>query len=323
MQRVYVSAFIPGDIVDPLRSLAAVAMWDGGGPAPRDVLVEQVGDCEGLLSMLVDKIDTELLDRAPNLRVISQMAVGLDNVDLEGCSARGIRIGHTPDVLTETVADTAFALMAAVVRRLPEGAAIVRENRWGVWDPWANLGGDLHGSTLGIVGMGRIGQAIANRASGFAMDVIYTSPRDKNLPGVRRLPLGRLLAEADLVVLAAPLTPETRHLIAAAQLESMKTTAHLINIARGGLVDTEALVDALQRGVICGAALDVTDPEPLPMGHPLLALENCLIVPHIGSASIKARRGMAQLAVDNLLAGLAGTEMPAEFESRSPGPLPD
>nr|MDP9495887.1 D-glycerate dehydrogenase [Actinomycetota bacterium] len=291
----------------------AVAMWDGGGPAPRDVLVEQVRDCEGLLSMLVDTIDTELLDSAPNLRVISQMAVGLDNVDLEACAGRGIRIGHTPDVLTETVADTAFALMAAAVRRLPEGAAIVRENRWGIWDPWANLGGDLHGSTLGIVGMGRIGQAISNRARGFAMDVVYASTRDKNLPDAKRLPLDRLLAQADLVVLCAPLTPETRHLIGSTELESMKNTAHLINIARGGLVDTEALVDALQRGVIGGAALDVTDPEPLPVGHPLLALENCLIVPHIGSASIKARRGMARLAVDNLIAGLAGGPMPAEF----------
>lgn len=288
-------------------------MWDGGGPAPRDVLVEEVRDCEGLLSMLVDTIDTEFLDSAPNLRVISQMAVGLDNVDLEACAARGIRIGHTPDVLTETVADTAFALMAAAVRRLPEGAAIVRENRWGVWDPWANLGGDLHGSTLGIVGMGRIGQAIANRARGFAMDVVYTSTRDKNLPDARHLSLDRLLAQADLVVLCAPLTPETRHLIGSTELEAMKDTAHLINIARGGLVDTEALVDALQRGVIGGAALDVTDPEPLPVGHPLLALENCLIVPHIGSASIKARRGMARLAVDNLIAGLAGGPMPAEF----------
>jgi len=313
MEHVYVSAFIPGDILEPLGAATEVAMWDGGGPAPRGVLLEQVKECEGLLSMLVDAIDAELLDGAPNLRVISQMSVGLDNVDLEACVSRGIRIGHTPDVLTETVADTAFALMGAVVRRLPGSAAVVRENRWGIWDPWANLGGDLHGSTLGIVGLGRIGRAIARRAAGFEMNVLYSSPSEKDLPPARRVRLGQLLVAADLVVLSAPLTPETRHLIGATQMEAMKDTAYLINIARGGLVDTEALVDALQRGVIGGAALDVTDPEPLPAGHPLLAMENCLIVPHIGSASIKTRRGMAQLAVDNLVAGLTGGPMPGEF----------
>ena len=166
MQRVYVSAFIPSEILLPLGSVATVSMWEGGGPAPREVLLEQVRPCEGLLSMLVDDIDDELLETAPNLRVICQMSVGLDNVNVAACAARGIRIGHTPDVLTETVADTAFALLAAVVRRLPEGMSIVRQSRWGVWDPWANLGGDLHGATLGIVGMGRIGQAIARRAGG-------------------------------------------------------------------------------------------------------------------------------------------------------------
>ncbi|HET7845951.1 MAG TPA: D-glycerate dehydrogenase [Acidimicrobiia bacterium] len=313
MEHVYVSAFIPDDIVASLRSTATMAMWDGGGPAPREVLLEQVTECSGLLSMLVDTVDSELLDRGPDLRVISQMSVGLDNVDLAACASRGIRVGHTPDVLTETVADTAFALMAAVVRQLPQGAAIVRENRWGIWDPWANLSGDLHGSTLGIVGMGRIGRAITRRAAGFAMDVLYASPSERGQAAARRVPLSQLLAVADLVVLAAPLTPETHHLIGAAELQAMKDTAFLINIARGGLVDTEALVDALRRGAIAGAALDVTDPEPLPAGHPLLSMEDCLIVPHIGSASIGTRRRMAQLAVDNLIAGLAGEPMPAEF----------
>ena len=313
MHSVFVSALIPDDIVQPLRSSASVAMWDGQGPAPREVLLQEVEGCVGLLSMLVDNIDIELLDLAPELRVVSQMSVGLDNVDVDACLARGIRIGHTPDVLTETVADTAFALMAAVVRRIPQGAAIVRESRWGIWDPWANLGGDLHGSTIGIIGMGRIGQAIARRAAGFAMKVVYSSPSDKGLPDAMRLPLSQLLHESDLVVLSAPLTAGTRHLIGAAELESMKPTAFLVNIARGGLIDTDALVVALQGREIGGAALDVTEPEPLPPGHPLLGLENCLIVPHIGSASTSARRGMAQLAVDNLIAGLAGDSMPAEF----------
>jgi lactate dehydrogenase-like 2-hydroxyacid dehydrogenase len=318
MQSVFVSAFIPDDILDPLRSVASVAMWEGNGPAPREVLIEGVDGRDGLLSMLVDSIDLELVERSSELRVISQMSVGLDNVDLDACRAHGIRIGHTPDVLTETVADTAFALMASVVRRLPQGAAIVREGRWGIWDPWANLGGDLHGATVGIVGMGRIGQAIARRAVGFAMDVVYNSPSEKSVPNARRLSLSELLEEADLVVLSAPLTPKTRHLIGPPELESMKSTAFLINISRGGLVDTDALVVALGRDAIGGAALDVTDPEPLPQGHPLLDIENCLIVPHIGSASIGARRGMAVLAVENLIAGLAGGEMPAEFGVSSP-----
>jgi phosphoglycerate dehydrogenase-like enzyme len=212
--------------------------------------------------------------------------------------------------------------MAAAVRRLPEGAAIVRENRWGIWDPWANLSGDLHGSTLGIVGMGRIGQAIARRAAGFAMKVVYASPSEKGVKGATHLPLEQLLRESDLIVLAAPLTPKTRHLIGRAQLESMKGSAYLINIARGGLVETEALVSALREGLIGGAALDVTDPEPLPPGHPLLSMPNCLIVPHIGSASVNTRRGMARLAVENLVSGLQGTAMSAEFgaggQSRGP-----
>ncbi len=313
MHSVFVSAPIPDDIVEPLRSSVSVGIWDGKGPAPREVLLHEVEGREGLLSMLVDAIDIELLEAAPKLRVISQMSVGLDNVDVGACVARGIRIGHTPDVLTETVADTAFALMAAVVRQIPQGAAIVRESRWGIWDPWANLSGDLHGSTLGIVGMGRIGQAIARRAVGFAMKVVYNSPSDKGLSDAMRQPLSQLLHESDLVVLCAPLTPGTRHLIGAPELKSMKPTAYLVNIARGGLVDTDALVRALQDGEIGGAALDVTEPEPLPPGHPLLRMENCLIVPHIGSASISARRGMAHLAVDNLIAGLDGKPMPAEF----------
>jgi lactate dehydrogenase-like 2-hydroxyacid dehydrogenase len=321
MHPVFVSALIPEDILVPLRSAASVAMWEGKGPAPREVLLHGVNGCVGLLSMLVDTIDAELLDGAPELKVISQMSVGLDNVDLAACRARGVRIGHTPDVLTETVADTAFALMAAVVRQLPQGAAIVRESRWGIWDPWANLGGDLHGSTLGIVGMGRIGQAIARRAAGFAMDIVYSSPSDKALSDAKRVPLAQLLQVSDLVVLSAPLTSSTRHLIGSHEFDSMKPDAFLINIARGGLVDTDALVAALRDGLIGGAALDVTDPEPLPPGHPLLAIENCLIVPHIGSASTSARRGMAHLAVDNLIAGLAGDSMPAEFVA--PSDLPD
>jgi lactate dehydrogenase-like 2-hydroxyacid dehydrogenase len=311
---VFVSHVIPDDILGPLREAAEVALWEGKGPAPRGVLLEGVAGCEGLLSMLVDVIDRELIDGAPELRVISQMAVGVDNIDISACRRRGILVGHTPDVLTETVADTAFALISAIVRRIPEGMDMVREGRWGVWDPWAMLGGDLHGSTLGIVGMGRIGSAIARRAAGFDMEVLYASPSGKEVPGSTRVRLEELLERADIVVLTAPLTPETRHLIAAPELGRMRRSAHLVNVARGGLVDTDALVDALRSSRIAGAALDVTDPEPLPAGHPLLGMANCLIVPHIGSASVSARRGMASLAVANLISGLDGGRMPAPYQ---------
>ncbi len=311
MPRVFVSHLIPEDILVPLRTLAEVGLWDGEGPAPREALLEGVAGCEGLLSMLVDGIDRELLEAGPSLRVISQMAVGVDNIDVAACRQRGILIGHTPDVLTETVADTAFALMSAIVRRIPEGRDLVRDGRWGVWDPWAMLGGDLHGSTLGIVGLGRIGSAIARRAAGFDMRVLYASPSEKAEPEATRVSLAKLLEEADIVLLTAPLTPETRNLISVDELKRMKRTGYLVNVARGGLVDTDALAGALRASQIAGAALDVTDPEPLPAGHALLEMANCLVVPHIGSASVSARRGMASLAVENLMAGLDGRPMPA------------
>lgn len=310
---MFVSHLIPDDILAPLRERAEVGVWEGEGPAPRAVLLEGIAACEGLLSMLVDAVDQELLDASPHLRVVSQMAVGVDNIDIAACRQRGILVGHTPDVLTETVADTAFALMAAIVRRIPEGMDMVRQGRWGVWDPWAMLGGDLHGSTLGIVGMGRIGSAIARRAHGFEMQVLYASPAEKEVPGSTRVDLEELLERADIVVLTAPLTSDTRNLISAGELDRMKRSAYLVNVARGGLVDTDALVDGLRSSKITGAALDVTEPEPLPAGHALLDMENCLVVPHIGSASVSARRGMASLAVANLIAGLDGGLMPAPF----------
>ncbi len=311
----FVSHVIPEDILRPLLDIAEVGIWEGPGPAPRDLLLSGAAPCDGLLSMLVDIIDEELLDTAPGLRVISQMAVGVDNIDVDACLKRGIMIGHTPDVLTETVADTAFALMAAIVRRIPEGIDMVREGRWGVWDPWAMLGADLYGATLGIVGMGRIGSAVAKRAGGFDMRVLYASPSEKSVPGATHVGLAELLSESDIVLLAAPLTAETSHLVGREELESMKPSSFLVNVARGGLVHTEALVDALEAGRIAGAALDVTDPEPLPPGHPLLAMSSCLVVPHIGSASVRARRGMASLAVDNLIAGLEGRPLPAPLLS--------
>jgi glyoxylate reductase len=262
--------------------------------------------------MLTDEVDEEALAHAPSLRVVSQMAVGLDNVDTEACRRLGIRVGHTPGVLTETVADTAFGLMAAIVRRIPEGERAVREGRWGTWSPFAMLGGDLHRQVLGIVGMGRVGKALARRAGGFDMPVVYAGPRPVvDAPG-RHVGLDNLLEIADIVVICAPLTEETRGMIGAEELAAMRPTSFLVNVSRGPLVDTTALVAALAAGTIAGAALDVVDPEPLPADHPLLDFDNCLVTPHIGSASARARRAMATLAVDNLLAGLQGLVMPAE-----------
>lgn len=276
-----------------------------------------VSDCEGLLCMLTDRIDAELLDAAPRLRVVSQMAVGIDNVDVGACIRRGIRVGHTPDVLTETTADTAFALLAAVVRRLPEGRTAVLEGRWGEWDPEYLLGGDLHGTTLGIVGLGRIGQAIARRATGFSMRLLYHSRHRKPAAeadlGIAFREFDRLLREADHIVVSASLDADSRGMFDADAFRSMKQGATLVNVARGGLVDHNALVNALIEGPLAAAALDVTDPEPIPAAHPLVGLPNCLIVPHIGSASVRTRVAMARLAVENLIGGLDDGEMPAEF----------
>jgi glyoxylate reductase len=323
MPRVFVSDFIPGDILEPLETLAEVEVWGEKQRVPRETLLERLVDCDGWLSMLSDTIDVELLDSAPKLKVISQMSVGVDNIDVEACRGHRVSVGHTPDVLTETTADTAFALIGAAVRRLPEGEAIVKSGEWGPWDPWHFLSGDLHGATLGIVGMGRIGQAIARRAGGFDMQVLYTTRSNKDVPGARHLELGALLEVSDIVVIAVPLSEETRGLIGRAELGLMKDSAILVNVARGPIVDTDALVEALAGGLIGGAALDVTDPEPLPPDHPLLRFPNCLVVPHIGSATIPARRAMAALAVANLVAYLRQEPMPAWLPGSAEQPLGD
>ena len=323
MPRVFVSDFIPGDILEPLVTLAELDVWERKERVPRETLLDRLADCDGWLSMLSDTIDVELLDAAPKLRVISQMSVGVDNVDVEACRSHGVSVGHTPDVLTETTADTAFALMGAAVRRLPEGEAIVKSGAWGPWDPWHFLSSDLHGATLGIVGMGRIGLAIARRARGFDMRVLYTARTAKDIPGAKQLELARLLETSDIVVIAVPLSDETRGMIGRAELGLMKESAVLVNVARGPIVDTDALVEALANGMIEGAALDVTDPEPLPPDHPLLQYPNCLVVPHIGSATIPARRAMAALAVANLVAYLLGEPMPAWLPGSAEQPQGD
>jgi len=264
--------------------------------------------------MLTDGIDSELLERAPRLRAISQMAVGVDNVDLESCTAMGIPVGHTPDVLTETTADAAFGLLIAAARRFREGMAEVVEGRWGEWDPVALLGHDLYGSTLGIVGLGRIGKAVARRGSGFGMRVIYNK-RSRDRAAEESLGVGfrsfeALLEESDHVVVLTSLNNDTHRLIDREALARMKSTATLVNASRGQVVDTDALVEALSHRTIAAAGLDVTDPEPIPADHPLVALPNCFIVPHSGSATVRTRVWMAERAAENLLSALGGERMP-------------
>ena len=248
-------------------------------------------------------MDADLLEAAPRLRAISNYAVGVDNVDLEAAAARAIPVGNTPDVLTDTTADLAVALMLGISRHLAEGDAYVRRGEWRTWETGLLLGHDLHGAMVGIVGFGRIGRAVARRLEGFGCEILHTSRSG----GVA---LEELLDRSDFVSVHAPLTPETRGLIGDEALARMKETAYLVNTARGSIVDSEALVRALGEGRIAGAALDVTDPEPLPAGNPLLDAPNLLVLPHLGSATYATRERMADMAVDNLLAGLAGERMP-------------
>jgi glyoxylate reductase len=295
MARVFVTRELPGTAVDRLRDKHEVEVWREPNPPPPDELARGCAEADALLCLLTDSVGGELMR---GLKAIANYAVGTDNIDLQAATQRGIPVGNTPDVLTETTADLAFALMLAAARRITEADAYVRGGRWGEWSPDVLLGHDLHGVTLGIVGYGRIGRAVARRARGFDMKVIHGVPLDE------------LLERSDFVSLHAPLTDETRGMIGAEQLRRMKPTAILVNTARGPLVQSEALGDALRSGGIAGAALDVTDPEPLPPDHPLLKAPNLVVAPHIGSASHRTREAMADMAVDNLLAALAGERMP-------------
>ena len=310
MARVFVTRRVPGDALERLAAEHQVDVWQGRLQPSRAKLIEKAQDAEGLLCMLTDRIDREVIAACENLRVISNYAVGVDNVDIEVATERGIPVGFTPDVLTEATADATFALLLAAARRVVEGDDVVRAGRWLTWEPTLLLGQDVHGKTLGIVGMGRIGSAVARRAEGFGMEVLTRTSSD----GV---PLDELLERSDFVSLHAPLNDSTRGMIDEDQLKLMKSTAILINTSRGGLIDSGALTRALDRGWIAGAALDVADPEPIPKGHPLLDAPNLILNPHIASASIEARTAMADLAVDNLIAGLAGDPMPKCFNEEA------
>lgn len=302
MARCFVTRGLPGPALDRLAAEHEVDVWAERTPPPRVELERRAAAAEGLLALLTDPVDAELLDACPRLGAISNYAVGTDNVDLAAATARGIPVGNTPDVLTDSTADLAVGLMLALARRLSEGERLVREGRWLSWEPGFLLGRDLNGACVGIVGPGRIGRAVAARLEGFRCRVIAAS-RDRG-------ELEALLRAADFVSLHVPLGPATRGLIAERELGLMKDTAYLVNTARGPVVDAAALRRALTEGWIAGAALDVTDPEPLPAGHPLLRAPNLLVVPHVGSATHRTREAMADLAVTNLLAALAGERMP-------------
>lgn len=314
MARVFVTRRIPQSALDRLQAEATVDVWPEPLPPPYEELRRRVADCEGLLCLLTDRIDADLIAAAPRLRVISQMAVGYDNIDVAAATARGIPVGHTPGVLTETTADLTWALLLATARRLLDGVRSIEAGQWRTWDPLGLLGTDVHGATLGIVGLGRIGAAVARRAVGFGMRILYTGPREKPDVaagvGATYVDFDTLLRESDIVSIHCPLTPETRHLFDARAFARMKPGAILINTARGGIVDHEALLEAVRSGHLGGAGLDVTEPEPLPADHPLMHQERVIVTPHIGSATVRTRTRMANMAVDNLLAGLRGERLP-------------
>lgn len=286
----------------------------GPDAPPRERVIERIAHVDGVLSLVPTVIDAGVIAAAPRLRVISNFAVGVDNIDVAAATAAGIVVTNTPGVLTETTADLAFALLMATARRLTEAERLVRDGKWKLWQPDMLLGADVHGATLGIVGMGRIGRAVARRARGFDMRVLYANRRRDETAeselGATFVSFERLLADSDFVSIHAPLTPETRGLFGAEQFRRMKRTAILINTARGSIVDQEALATALKSGEIAAAGLDVTEPEPIPMDDTLLSLCNCVILPHIGSASVQTRNLMAETAAKNLLAALEGRRPP-------------
>jgi lactate dehydrogenase-like 2-hydroxyacid dehydrogenase len=315
--RVFVSRRIPDEGLARIVAQLDADVWPDELPPPRDELLRRVEGIDGVLSLLTDQIDTELLDRAgPRLKVVSNYAVGFDNIDVPACTRRGIAVGNTAGVLTETTADAAFALLMAAARRIPEGYDYVRQDRWKTWGPMLLLGPDIHHATLGVLGFGRIGREMAKRARGFDMQVLYhdiqaASPEDEQRLGARRASLDEVLAASDFVTLHVNLTPETHHLMNQERLAKMKRSAILVNASRGPVVDPDALYDALKHGVIAGAALDVTEPEPMPGNHKLLTLSNCLVVPHIASASFATRGKMASIAAENLFAGLRHEPLPS------------
>jgi glyoxylate reductase len=313
--KVFVARRIPDAGLSRILEACETEVWPERMPPPANVLRERVRDCDGLVSLLTDRVDAALLGAAPKLRVVSNYAVGFNNVDVAACTARGIPVGNTPGVLTDATADTAVTLLLAAARQLGASMADAQAGRWLTWEPLGWLGQDMTGRTLGIVGMGRIGLATAKRLrGGWGMKVIYTArgpkPEADRELGATRVDFDTLLRESDFVSVHTDLNATTKGLFGAEQFARMKRSAVFVNTSRGPLVDQAALADALRRGVIFAAGLDVTEPEPLPPNHELYALPNCVIAPHIGSATIGARDAMARMCADNLLAGVQGRPLP-------------
>ena len=312
--RVFVTRHIPEKGLELIRDFCDMALWPHALPPSRAELLQHIRGIEGLLCLLTEKIDGEVMDAAgPQLKVISNHAVGFDNIDVNAATSRGIPVGNTPGVLTDATADFAFALLMAVARRIPEAERYVHAGKWKTWEPMLLLGVDIKGATLGLVGFGRIGKAMARRAAGFDMRVIYYDPTEKAAePELRAtaVDLETLLKESDFISLHTPLTPDTHHLIDSDAFSTMKPNAVLINTARGPVVDPDALYEALKEKRIFGAGLDVTDPEPIPRDSPLLTLDNIVIVPHIASGSKASRNQMSWMAAQNLIAGLKGERLP-------------
>lgn len=314
--KVFVTRIIPEKGLNLVREFCEADVWPGELPPSRETLIERIRNVDGLLCLLTDLIDGEVMDAAgASLKVISNHAVGVDNINLADATRRGIPVGNTPGILTDATADFAFALLMAAARRVVEGDRFVRAGRWKTWGPSLLLGPDITGATLGIVGFGRIGRAMARRAAGFNMRILYYEPylNEAQLgtghPG-EPVDLETLLAESDFITLHTPLTDQTYHMIDREALAKMKQTAILINTSRGPVVDGQALYEALKSGRIAYAALDVTEPEPLPADSPLLDLDNLIVTPHIASASKETRDQMAWMAAENLIAGLKGDKLP-------------
>ena len=313
--KVYVTRELPERGMKIIRENFDAEIWPEYGPPPKEEIIEKAKDVDALVTLLSDKIDAEVFDSAPKLKIVAQMAVGFDNIDVNEATKRGIYVTNTPGVLTETTADFAWALLMAVARRVVEADKYVRSGRWKVnWHPSMLLGRDVHGATLGIIGAGRIGAAVARRAKGFNMKILYNSRTrkadlEKEL-GAKYVDLETLLRESDFVSIHVPLTKETYHMINEERLKLMKRTAYLINTSRGPVVDEKALYKALKEGWIAGAALDVFEQEPTPADNPLLKLENVVVAPHISSASYETRSRMAEMAAENLVAFFEGRKPP-------------
>ena len=311
--KVFVTRHIPASL-EVLQRIADVEVWSERMPPPNEVLLEKIRQVDGLLCLLTDRLDLQAISQATSLKVISQMAVGFDNIDVSAATAAGIPVGNTPGVLTEATADFAWALLMAAARRVVEADRLTRSGEWRTWEPDLLLGTSVAGATLGIVGLGRIGQAVARRALGFDMRVLYASKHRKEevegTLGVECATFEDLLQRSDFVTIHTPLTEETYKLFGERQFELMKSSAILINTARGSIIDPDALYKALAAGQIDSAAIDVTDPEPIASNSRLLQLENLIVTPHIGSASRQTRQRMASMAIENLVAGLKGERLP-------------